>query len=215
MTSPIQNKTAKAFWGKAHYALVLTLAFSVACSFKAKRLNRDESDEKALGITDEWVMRDTENTVAKIFKQIDKHKGFRRYLKNLKRPPKIFIADVQNRTSEPYFPVEDLNDELLNEFSASGDYVLVDEGARKKIIKEIKYQNNGMLAPDQAKTIGQQVGADLMIFGAIRMNPKSRNGETIKEYSVNIRMTDISQGVEVLRTRTKVNKHSNKSSVGW
>ena len=54
-----------------------------------------------------------------------------------------------------------------------------------------------------------------MIFGAIRMSPKSRGGYTVKEYSINIRMTDIMHGVEVLRTRVKINKYSEQSNFGW
>ena len=195
---------------------ILLLMVSVGCArFQAKRVDRAESDEKALKITDEWVMKDTETSVVNLLKQIEKHRGFQKYLRKLGRAPKLFIADVQNHTSEPYFPVDDLNDELLNEFSAGGNYVLIDEAARNKILKEIQYQNDGMVAPNQAKTIGKQSGADLVVFGAIRMSPKSRRGKTVKEYSINIRMTDIERGVEVLRTRVKVNKYSERKKFGW
>ena len=197
------------------YSIFLLIAVAGCGGFQAKRVDRAESDEKALEITDEWVMKDTETSVVNILKQVEKHRGFARYLKKLGKRPKLFVADVQNRTSEPYFPVDDLNDELLNEFSASGDYILIDEAAREKILKEIQYQNDGMVGPEDIKTIGQQAGADLMVFGAIRMSPKSRKGKTVKEYSINIRMTDIAQGVEVLRTRVKVNKYSEKGKFGW
>ena len=60
----------------------------------------------------------------------------------LGRRPKIFIADVQNQTSEAYFPIADLNDELLNEFSFSGDYILIDNNAREKLLKEIREDPN-------------------------------------------------------------------------
>ncbi|MCY4644110.1 MAG: hypothetical protein OXB88_05775 [Bacteriovoracales bacterium] len=197
-------------------SFILWLVSFVGCSsFQAERVGRDESDEKALSITDEWLMKDTENTVTDLLKQIEKHRGFRQYLKKLGRRPKIFVADVQNRTSEPYFPVDDLNDELLNELSSSGEYILIDESVRMKILREIQYQNDGMVAANQAKSMGRQAGADLMIFGAIRMSPKSRKGRTIKEYSVNMRMTDITSGVEVMRTRVKVNKYSKKGRIGW
>lgn len=184
-------------------------------SFKAKRVGGDESDSKALEITDKWVNRDTENTVKQILKQIAKHKGFKRYMSKLGRSPKLFISNVQNVTSDPYFPIDDFNDEMLNEFSASGDYLLIDAAAREKVLGEIQYQNDGMVAANEVKAIGNAAGADLMIFGAIRMRPHSRGGKTIKEYSVNIRMTDIERGVEVLRTRAKTNKYSEQSGSGW
>ena len=201
---------------KMRWVLVLALVMVAGCGgFQAKRVARGESDERALGITDDWVMRDTETSVKNILQQVKRHRGLRKYLRKLGRSPRVFIADVQNRTSEPYFPVDDLNDELLNEFSASGDYVLIDEARRDALLQEVRYQNDGMVTANEAKSIGRQVGADLMIFGAIRMSPKSRGGKTVKEYSVNLRMTDVERGVEVLRTRVKVNKYSERGRFGW
>ena len=196
-------------------SLLMALTLASCGGFKAKRVTSDESDELAMEITDKWVARDTEISVSKILKQIEKHKGFQRYLAKLGRQPKVFISEVQNITSNPYFPIGDFNDELLTEFSMSGDYVLIDAAARDRLLKEIQYQNDGMVDPSQIKSIGKQAGADLLIFGAVRMSPKQRGGKTIKEYSVNIRMTDIERGVEVLRTRVKVNKFSDQSSSGW
>lgn len=192
-------------------ALALTLAFvGVSCSkFEAKRVDANEADAKGLKITDNWMSADTSQAIADILKQIRAHKGFQRYLAG-NNNPKLFIAEVQNQTSEAYFPIGDLNDELLNELSASGEFTLVDAAAREKILAEVTYQNDGMVDPKSAKSIGRQTGADLMIFGNVYMKPEKRDGKTIKEYSVNMRMTDIEKGVEVMRGRTKVFKYSEK-----
>lgn len=195
--------------------LGLLLLLQGCASFKAERVSRDESDAKAMEITNEWVGKDTELVVADILKQIQAHQGFQKYLKTKKGPPKLFISEVQNATSEAYFPISDMNDELLNEFSASGEFVLIDAAARDKILKEIQYQNDGMVDPSEVKDIGKQSGADLLIFGNVNMKPQTRDGKTIKEYTVNIRMTDLEKGIEVLRTRAKVNKFSEQSKAGW
>ena len=199
-----------------HGLLIATLFLSLSCSsFQAKRVDSNESDEKALEITDKWVQRDTENVVKEVISKLQTHKGFKRYLRRHGATPKVFIGEVQNLTSEAYFPINDINDEFLNEISASGDFILVDAAAREDILKEITYQNDGMVEPETAKMVGKQVGADLMIFGNVYMRPQSRDGKTIKQYSVNIRMTDIEKGLEVLRVRTKLSKFSDKSSRGW
>ncbi|MBL6991558.1 MAG: hypothetical protein ISR65_17365 [Bacteriovoracaceae bacterium] len=195
--------------------LSLTFILQSCGGFKAKRVSGDEADEAAMEITDKWVTRDTELVTKDVLRQITKHRGFQRYLGKLGREPKLFICDVQNRTSEAYFPIEDLNDEMLNEFSSSGEYILIDAAAREKLLQEITYQNDGMVDPSQVTAVGRQAGADLMIFGAVRMKPRTRGGKTIKQYSVNIRMTDIGRGIEVLRTRAKINKYSKQSGAGW
>lgn len=196
--------------------LLLAMGLLSSCgSFKAKRVSADESDELAMEITDKWVARDTEIVIKDILGQIEKHKGYQKFVSKLGRQPKIFISEVQNRTSNAYFPIDDLNDELLNEFSSSGEFILIDASAREKLLKEINYQNDGMVDPSQAKSIGKQAGADLLIFGNVNMKPESRGGKTIKQYSVNMRMTNLESGIEVLRVRSKVDKFSDQASTGW
>lgn len=194
--------------------LSLSLLATSCGGFKAKRVDANESDEKGLEITDNWMSADTTQAITDVIRQMKAHPGFQK-MKSRHGTPKVFIAEVQNQTSEAYFPIGDLNDELLNELSLSGEFELVDNQAREKILKEVTYQNDGMVDPATAKKIGKQTGADVMIFGNVYMKPEKRDGKTIKEYSVNIRMTDIEKATELLRTRTKVNKYSEKSKLGW
>jgi PBP1b-binding outer membrane lipoprotein LpoB len=199
------------------YLLLVLCFLIIACAPKmqSSRVSLDKSDELASKITDKWVAKDTELVVQDILQQIDKHKGWQRYLTKLNRNPRLFIAEVQNGTAEAYLPVDDLNDELLNEFSSSGDYTLIDAAKRESLLKEITYQNDGMVSLKQAKSIGKATGADLMIYGDIRMKPETLDGKTIKNYTVNLRATDIQTGEEVLRVRAKINKYSEKSGTGW
>ena len=194
--------------------LSISLLATSCGSFKAKRVDANESDEKGLSITDNWMSADTTQAVADVVKQMKAHPGFNK-MKARHQTPKVFIAEVQNQTSEAYFPIGDMNDELLNELSLSGEFELVDQAAREKILGEITYQNDGMVDPATVKKIGKQTGADVMIFGNVYMKPEKRDGKTIKEYSVNIRMTDIERATELLRTRTKVFKYSEKNASSW
>ncbi len=189
---------------------------AVSCgSFKAKRVSADEGDELAMEITDKWVDRDTENAVTDILKKIDAHKGFQKYLAKRSKKPKLFVAEVQNKTSEPYFPIANITDELLTQFSSTGEYTLIDASSREALLKEIQYQNDGMVKPEDIKKIGKQSGADILIFGSVTMNPESRGGKTIKQYSLNMRMTEIESSEEVLRVNTKTQKFSDQKSTGW
>lgn len=198
------------------FLLSLSLLLLSGCaSFKAERVDSKASDEKALEITDEWLQADTEMAVAEIVKGMQGHRGFKRFLRQHGRAPKVFIGEVQNLTSEAYFPIGDLNDEFLQILSESGDFVLIDAQARKALLKEITYQHDGMVDGATAKKVGRQTGADLMIFGNVSMKAKSRKGKTIKQYAINIRMTDIEKGVEVMRARAKISKYSKKSGMGW
>lgn len=194
---------------------LITILLLVSCSsFKAERVDSEESDKKAMEITDKWNQGDSERVVKKLVGGINKNISFSKY-KSQKRKPKVFIGEIQNLTSEAYFPIRDFNDELLTEFHNSGQYVLIDSSSRKAILEEITYQNDGMVEEGQIKQIGKQAGADLIVFGNIYMHHATRKGKTIKQYSVNLRMTDIETGVEVVRVRTKTSKYSEQSKSGW
>ncbi|MBC7538875.1 MAG: hypothetical protein H7281_08640 [Bacteriovorax sp.] len=200
---------------KTTLVLASLLSFASCSSFKAERVDNKVSDEKALTITDQWVQADTENVIRDAMKEMSEHKGLKRYMTEHGKQLKLFVGEVQNLTSEAYFPINDLNDELLNEISKQGDFTLVDAAAREGILKEITYQNDGMVDPKTAKKVGKQTGADLMIFGNVYMKPETRDGKTIKQYTVNLRITDIQSGLEIFRTRTKLSKYSEQKKMGW
>jgi penicillin-binding protein activator len=203
-------------WNTILVSLFLSFTMvSCSSSFKAQRVDETASDDRALEITDNWVLRDTQKVIDDVMVTMDEHRGFRRYLSELGRTPTIFVGEVKNTTSEAYFPIQEINDELLNKLSASGDFILVDAAARESILAEITYQNDGMVDAQTAKNVGRQTGADLMIFGNVHMRPETRDGRTIKQYSVNLRMTDIERAVEVLRARTSLSKYSEQKKRGW
>ena len=182
----------------------------LACSsFKAERVDDAKADEKAMEITDNWVDGDTIRVIDGTITQLYKHKRFVEFSgKYNGKRIKLFVGEIRNNTSESYFPVKDLEDALLEKMSNSDEFTLIDAAKRDSLLKEITYQNDGMVDPKQAKKIGRQSGADLMIFGDINMKPETRDGKTIKTYTVNLRLTDIETSEEVCRVREKINKYS-------
>ena len=200
-------------------ALALALMggyFGGCATFKAERVNEEKADEKAMEITDKWVDGDTIRVIDGTLKQIYEHARFKRIRKKSKKDEfKLFVAEIQNNTSEAYFPVKDLEDALLMKLSNSEEFVLIDAAAREKLLKEVTYQNDGMVDPAQAKKIGKQSGADMIIVGTVNMKPETRDGKTIKTYTVNFHLTDLETGEEVCRTREKINKYSEQKKSGW
>lgn len=195
---------------KNRYWVVLMVVGLAGCSsFKAQRVDEAKADEKAMEITDNWVDGDTIRVIDSGMKQVRVHKRFLEYRERFQgKRIKLFVGEVRNNTPEAYFPVKDLEDALLSQISNSDEFVLIDASRRDSLLKEITYQNDGMVDPSQAKRIGKQSGADVMIFGDINMKPETRDGKTIKTYTVNLRLTDIQSSEEILRVREKINKYS-------
>ena len=185
------------------------LSLSACASFKAERVDDAKADEKAMEITDNWVDGDTIRVIDGTIKQINAHKRFAEFSSKFNgKRIKLFVGEIRNNTSESYFPVKDLEDALLEKMSNSDNFTLIDAAKREHILKEITYQNDGLVDPKQAKKVGKQSGADVMIFGDINMKPETRDGKTIKTYTINLRLTDIESSEEICRAREKINKFS-------
>ena len=93
--------------------MLLPLVMISCSSFKAERVNDKMSDEKSMEITDNWMGEDTRLSVKKLIAQMQQHKGYKRLMGKFNGTPRVFIAEVQNNTSEAYFPISDFNDEFL------------------------------------------------------------------------------------------------------
>jgi PBP1b-binding outer membrane lipoprotein LpoB len=162
------------------------------------------------------VNGDTKIVVESTIKKVNEHKAMKKYqTKRNGKVIKLFVGEIQNNTSEAYLPVKDLEEALLEQLSNSDVFVLIDAAAREKVLKEITYQNDGMVDPAQAKSIGKASGADVIIYGSVNMKPEARDGKTIKNYAVNFRLTDLESGEEVCRTREVVNKYSEQAGTTW
>jgi hypothetical protein len=127
--------------------MLLSLLMLGSCSsFKSERVNAKESDEKASEITDNWVSEDTRRVIKDVIKQMGTHKGFKKAIRRY-RDPKLFVAEVQNNTSEAYFPIDDMNDEFLFELSRTGDFTLIDANAREQILRKLLIKMMEWLTP--------------------------------------------------------------------
>jgi uncharacterized protein (TIGR02722 family) len=196
--------------------LLVVLATSCQPKMKAQRMTIDEGDKKAMNITNEWVVTDTNLAVKSIVDKINNQGRFRRYMGGyVARAPKMFVGIIENRTSEDNFPIEALNNKLLSVLFENGDFDLISAKDRDRILKEINYQNSGMVRASDIKSVGKASGADLMLNGEVIMEAKTLSGQTIKEYSIAIRLVDIESGEEVARVSYDTTKYSKQKKIGW
>jgi uncharacterized protein (TIGR02722 family) len=195
------------------------LAFSLAscgAKMRAERLSTSEGDKKAMTITDEWLTTDTNMASKSIVEKILNHGRYKRYLREKSyKTPKMFVGEIENRTSEDNFPVIALSNRILNDLFEDSNVDLVSAKDREKILKEIKYQNDGMVKPSDIKSIGKASGADVMLFGEVVMEEKRLEGKTLKEYSISMRLVDIESGEEIARTLFETTKYSKRKKIGW
>ncbi len=192
--------------------LILLTASLAACGTSGGRVTLEEGD--AMMKTDRWTKVDSETAAKQIMAQLYDYPAWDRYVANLGHRPKLFIKDVENKTADPYFRIDELNNALLKQISRTGDFVLIDRAQTEKINDELKYQRGGTVVAKDIQKI-EETGADTLIFGEITMEPIRDGGQTVKEYTVNIRMTNIRTKEEIARMDYSVTKYTKRGALSW
>ncbi|MDR2760570.1 MAG: penicillin-binding protein activator LpoB [Rickettsiales bacterium] len=197
-------------------ALAGILTAGCGPKIKSERLTVAAGDKKGMEITDEWLTTDTNLASKFLLEKLLSHNRYKRYLRERDyKTPRMFVGEVENRTSEDNFPITALNNKILNDLFETGDVDLVSAKDRDKILGEIKYQNNGMVKSQDVKSIGKASGADIMLFGEVIMEEKKLGGKTLREYSISLRLTDIESGEEISRALFETTKYSKRKKIGW
>ena len=62
-------------------AVLAVLTVQGCSSFQAERVSLAEGDKRAMEITDDWLVTDTENTVKAIMEKLDTNKSYQKWLK--------------------------------------------------------------------------------------------------------------------------------------
>ncbi len=183
-----------------------------ACSTVGGRLSTAEGD--AMMKTGKWTKVDSEAAAGEIMAQLAAHPALADYIGRLGHKPKLFIKDVENKTADPYFRVEELNNALLKRISRTGRFVLIDRAAAQKINQELAYQMGGTVKKSDIRKIAE-TGAEILIFGEITMEPVIQDGLTVNEYTVNMRLSDISSKEEIARMDYTTTKYVKRRAFAW
>ena len=170
--------------------MVLFLAATVqlgCSSFSAERV--DDKDDEMLST--EWNENDSRMTAEKMIKEMLGRPWLKDHMMEEGKKPIVLVADIENRTDEPYIDQVALTNDVATELINSRRVGFVDGGARKKILDEIQYHAGGAVSPKSAKRIGNQTGADYLLFGDISSFTQRLKGRMIRTYQVSLRLTHL------------------------
>jgi curli biogenesis system outer membrane secretion channel CsgG len=81
--------------------------------------------------------------------------------------------------------------ELWTRFEEAGSFVMVDRRNLERVYAELNYQMSGEVSDDSARSIGQQYGADVIVYGSM-----VRMGD---EYRMTVYTTDVEKAVSSQR----------------
>jgi len=137
-----------------------------------------------------------------------------------KEPPVMIIFGIENRTDE-HIDMKALAYAIRNELIRSQKFVFINEAMREKIVKEIKYQNQGHITPETRIKVGNQVGAKYILSGQlVSITQNQLKQVRIKKkkllyYRLTLEITDINTNAIVWTDEMEIVREQATPFVGW
>lgn len=132
-----------------------------------------------------------------------------------KNAPVMYVQGLTNNTSE-FIDTQAITDTISTELLQSGQFQFVDMTKVNAIKKQLNYQNkSGMVDPTTAARIGQQVGAQYMLYGDISSITQTNSSQVSQFYQVTMKLLNIQSGLIVWQGQQQIRKVATRKTVGW
>jgi len=129
--------------------------------------------------------------------------------------PIIFVENIKNKTSE-HIDTESVTDSISTKLLRSGKFRFVDMGRVTAVREQLNFQqNSGLVDTSKAIALGQQVGAQYMLYGNLASIVKSNKDKSDVYYKFTLRLMDLKSGLVEWADETEIRKTKEKRFVSW
>ncbi len=194
----------------AFQAIALGLSLG-ACSPDFEGTYNDPAQAEI--VDDKWNETDARKTATSMIQQVLSKPWLAVYEERKKQKPVVIVDDVANRTDE-HIDTKALTEFIQDELINSGKVRFLNAEKRKQILDEIKYQNSGTTAEGSKKKLGNQIGADFMLSGAISSSVHSQGGLKTVTYQTALNLTDLNTTEMTWSGKELIKKRFKRSSAG-
>ena len=130
------------------------------------------------------------------------------------RRPVIFVDKVKNKTTE-HIDMESVTDTIQTKLIKSGKFRFVDMTAVKQVQEQLDFQTeSGMVNPATAVKIGQQIGAEYMLYGNMASIVKQAGNTRDVYYKFTMKLQHLQSGIVEWQDEKEIRKTKTKSLLG-
>ena len=131
------------------------------------------------------------------------------------KQPVVFFSTIRNETAE-HINASMLANTVSTEIINSGKFRFTDMSQVKQMKEQMDYQaQSGMIDQNTATKMGQQIGAQYMIYGSIADMNSMNSDQRSLYYLITLKMIDLKSGIIVWQDQKQIRKVQKRSSVGW
>ena len=131
-----------------------------------------------------------------------------------KRRPVIFVDTIKNKTSE-HIDTESVTDTISSRLLRSGKFRFVDMTKVAAVRKQMEFQHDsGMVKDDASVKMGQQIGAEYMLYGNLSSIVKRNSDQKDVYYKFTMKLMNIESGILEWSDEKEIRKTKKKSMFG-
>ena len=167
------------------YSFVLVSVISFSCARTVSRVSPDQS----IDLSGRWNDTDSRQVADKMINQLLTSEKFKEYSKTSGKKPAILVGMVRNKTSE-HINADTYIKKLELAIYNSGVAELVESDGFRDKLREERAQQQDFSNPETVSKWGEEVGADLMLFGEMTSETDLYNNKRVVNYITTLFLTD-------------------------
>ena len=167
------------------YSFVLVVVISFSCARTVSRVSPDQS----IDLSGRWNDTDSRQVADKMINQLLTSEKFKEYSKTSGKKPAIIVGMVRNKTSE-HINADTYIKKLELAIYNSGVAELVESDGFRDKLREERAQQQDFSNPETVSKWGEEVGADLMLFGEMTSETDLYNNKRVVNYITTLFLTD-------------------------
>ena len=131
-----------------------------------------------------------------------------------KRRPVMFVDTIKNKTTE-HIDTESVTDTISTRLLRSGKFRFVDMTKVAAVKKQLDYQSDsGMVNQNAAMQMGQQIGAEYMLYGNLSSIVKRNSSRKDVYYKFTLKLMHLQSGIVEWSDEKEIRKSKEKSLFG-
>lgn len=130
------------------------------------------------------------------------------------RRPVIFVDRIKNKTTE-HIDTESVTDSIQSKLINSGKFRFVDMSVVERVREQMEYQSDsGMVDPAKAVQMGNQTGAEFMMYGNLSSIVKRDSSTKDVYYKFTLKLLNLESGIIEWSGEKEIRKTRERSLFG-
>lgn len=130
------------------------------------------------------------------------------------RRPVAFVDTIKNKTTE-HIDMESITDTIQSKLLNSGKFRFVDMTVVERVRQQLDYQSDsGLVNPASAVAMGNQIGAEFMLYGNMSSIVKRDGSTKDVYYKFTLKLMNLQTGIIEWSNEKEIRKSKSKSMFG-